>query len=104
MTAYREAIDRLAREVTKASGVHQISTLNPAKVRVLAVIHALGRPCSIEDLATALDWTRQYSYTLASELTEQGILLCQHGARKKYQGRPGDLYQCICATNQEGNR
>lgn len=103
MSAQQEAIDRLVREMTKASGVHQLNTLNPARVRALAAIHHIGRPCSIDDLAAALGWTRQYAYVLADQLAEQGILTRDLGARKQYQGRPGDLYQCICTTNQEGN-
>ena len=103
MITQQEAIDRLAREMTKATGVHQTNTLNPAKVRVLAAMHEIGKPCSIEDLAVSLGWTRQYVYVLANQLAEQGILTCELGVRKRNHGRPGYRYQCVCATNQEGN-
>ncbi len=52
-----EATHRLAEEMVQGQGVHQVGTLNPAKVRVLAVLHHLDRPCTDGDLAVALNWT-----------------------------------------------
>jgi DNA-binding MarR family transcriptional regulator len=99
-----EAAQRLARELTQDDGEHQLSTLNPAKIRVLAVVHHLDRPCTDSDVAVATGWTRQYTYRLVNELGEQGILVRTPGPRHSCNGRPATHYQCICTTNQEGAR
>jgi DNA-binding MarR family transcriptional regulator len=98
-----EAARRLAEELVQGDGIHQLGTLSPAKIRVLAAVHDLDRPCSTDqDLAEILDWTRQYVYRLANELAEQGVLVRSPGPPAQRNGRRPTLYQCICFSTKEG--
>jgi DNA-binding MarR family transcriptional regulator len=99
-----DAARQLAEEVVLGEGVHRLSTLNPAKVRTLAAIHHLGRPCTVADLVVALGWTQQYVYRNINELTVQGILIQTARPNGKDSGRPIACYHCSCTSIEEGSR
>lgn len=99
-----EAALRLAEELVVGEGEHQVSTLNPAKVRVLAAIHHLGGPRTQADLVTALGWSERYVYRMVSELSDQGVLIRFPDPNYSYKGFRPILYQCACSLNQEGIR
>ena len=96
-----EAERRLAEEIVRGEGVHQIGTLSPGKIRILELIHSFSDPVGLHELATASGWTTNYVYRLVNELTLAGILEA-HSVESPTPRRTRRHYRCICSTTQEG--
>lgn len=103
MTVEESAL-RLAREIIRADGAHQMASLNPAKLKALELIHVLDRPVCVEHLAQHLGWTTNYTYRLVDEMKEAGILLTEIEETQRRPRRVRALYFCTCTTNQERKR